>query len=257
MADRIAVVTGAAVPGYGQAITDKLLAGGYRVVGTYAAENEAIAREFAASRQELTLVQVELDRRDHLAMFVTGTLTGLAVDLLVFAQFFWNMEDPDHFDHDEWDKSIAINLTAVNYLTHELKSQIVDGGAIVIITSTEGLTGSFGGTAYAAARAGEHNLAKSLANVLGPRNIRVNALAAGWIGSIMDTDTIFEMSRQITPLGRLGSGDEIANVVAFLASDAASFVNGQTIVVDGGYSGADAMAKHEFDESRIADPTDS
>lgn len=253
MTNKTAVVTGAAVPGYGRSITERLLSDGFEVFGTYVSEDEESATEFGASRDALTLSKVDLDSREQLDAFVTS-LGGKNIDLLVFAQFFWNMEDPDNFDHELWDKSIAFNLTGVNYLIHELKTQVNNGGSIVVITSTEGLIGSFGGTAYAAARAAQHNLVKSFANNLGNRNIRANAIAAGWIGSVMDTDEIFAVSRQLTPLGRLGGGEEIANVVAFLASDQASFVNGHVLVADGGYTGVDYMAKYEFDESRRERP---
>lgn len=252
MSNPKAVLTGATVPGYGQAIADRLLLDGYDVIGTYVSEDKDSAAEFSAKRDRLDLYEVNLDRRGDLANFVE-TLRDVEVKLLVFSQFFWNMEDPENFDHDAWDRSIAFNLTAVNYLVHELKDRIVSGGSIVIITSTEGLTGSFGGTAYAAARAAEHNLTKSLANNLGQRNIRVNALAAGWIGSVMDTDDIFNVSRGLTPLRRLGEGKEIASVVSFLASPDASFVNGQVVIVDGGYSGVDYMAKYEFEQSQNGD----
>ena len=66
----------------------------------------------------------------------------------------------------------------------------------------------------------------------------------------MDTDEVFNMSRKITPLERLGDPNEVANVVSFLLSQDSSFVNGTVIVADGGYSGVDAIAKYEFDDSR-------
>jgi NAD(P)-dependent dehydrogenase (short-subunit alcohol dehydrogenase family) len=126
---------------------------------------------------------------------------------MVYAQFYFEMENPNAFDHNVWDKSIAINLTAPNYLIHELKDKMVNGSSIVIITSTEGFRGSYGASAYAATKAAIHNLVKTLANNLGKRGIRINALPAGWIGGEMDTDEIFNKSRSMTPLGRLGTDD--------------------------------------------------
>jgi NAD(P)-dependent dehydrogenase (short-subunit alcohol dehydrogenase family) len=159
------------------------------------------------------------------------------------------MENPNDFDHAIWDKSLSINLTAPNYLVHELKGQMNVGSSIVIITSTEGFRGSYGASAYAATKAAIHNLVKTLANNLGKRGIRINALPAGWIGGEMDTDEIFNKSRSMTPLGRLGTDDEIANVAYFLFSKESSFVNGTTLVADGGYLCSDPLSKFEFEDT--------
>lgn len=246
------VVTGASVPGYGQSITRTLLASGHSVIGTHPSEEASAAREFEEQLKsdDLRLYPLDLSSRGELDNLLNAVgeepLSGL-----VLAQFFWNMEDPDNFDFEAWDASIASNLTATNYLIRRLTRNLEAAhGSVVVITSTEGLTGNFGSTAYAAARAGQNNLVKSLANLLGPKGVRVNALAPGWIGSVMDTDEIFNRSREITPLGRLGDGQEVADVVEWLLSPKASFVTGATIVCDGGYSGADVMAKFEFEESR-------
>ena len=163
------------------------------------------------------------------------------------AQMFFNMENQEKFDYDTWDKSLAVNISMPNFLYHELKTKFIDGASIVTVTSTEGFTGSYGASAYAASKAFIHNLVKTHANLLGKRNIRSNAVAAGWIGGVMDTDDVFNMSRQITPLGRLGRPEEIAEIVSFLISNKSSLINGETIVADGGYSGVDQISKFEFE----------
>lgn len=244
------VVVGAAKTGYAESITRKLISEGYGVIGTFDEEYADNAKKMQAeySPEVLSLQQVDLSSRDELAAFVksvNGELNGM-----IFAQFFFYMENPDHFDHFMWDKCLAINLTAPNYLVHELKDQMVQGSSIVIITSTEAYRGSYGASAYAATKAAIHNLVRTLANNLGQRGIRVNALPAGWIGGEMDTDEIFNMSRSLTPLGRLGTDEEIANVAYFLFSKESSFVNGTTIVADGGYLGSDPLSKYEFEDSR-------
>lgn len=224
------VVIGAAKTGYAESITRKLINEGYSVIGTYDEEYADNAKKMQAefSADVLTLKQVDLSSRNELSTFVKsveGEISGM-----IFAQFFFYMEDPDHFDHLMWDKSLAINLTAPNYLVHELKDQMVPGSSIVIITSTEAYRGSYGASAYAATKAAIHNLVRTLANNLGQRGIRINALPAGWIGGEMDTDEVFNKSRSLTPLGRLGTDEEIANVAYFLFSKESSFVNGTTIV---------------------------
>lgn len=244
------VVIGAAKPGYAESITRKLIREGYCVIGTYDEEFADNARKMQEefSSDELTLQKLDLSSRDQLAHFVKsvkGSISGM-----VFAQFFFYMEDPNHFNHLMWDKSLAINLTAPNYLVHELKAHMLSGSSIVIITSTEAYRGSYGASAYAATKAAIHNLVKTLANNLGKYGIRINALPAGWIGGEMDTDEIFNKSRSLTPLGRLGTDEEIANVAYFLLSKESSFINGTTIVVDGGYLGSDPLSKYEFEDDK-------
>lgn len=242
------VLTGAAKAGIGEALTRELLKEGYIVIGSYQASDseraQALNHEFGSP--SLTLYEVDHANRDSLAKFVS--LAQEPIYGLVNGQFLFEMEDPLHYDHDLWDRLIAINLTAPNYLTRELEPKISTGGSIVTITSTEGFIGSFGGAAYAACKAAIHNLVKTHANNFGSRSIRVNAVAGGWIGGVQDTDEIFNKSRQITPLGRLGKADEIAATVSFLLSDKASFINGTVLTVDGGYTGVDTLAQYEYQE---------
>lgn len=243
------IVAGAAKPGYAEAVTRKLIANGNFVIGTYDveyAENaEKMRKEF--TNDQLSLLKVDLSSRGELKNFVNSI--PFNIDGLVFAQFYFEMENPEQFDYDIWDRSLAINLTAPNYLVHELKNKMNTGSSIVIITSTEGFRGSYGASAYAATKAAIHNLVKTLANNLGKRGIRINALPAGWIGGEMDTDEIFNKSRNLTPLGRLGSDEEIASVVYFLLSKESSFINGTTIVADGGYLCSDPLSKYEFEDT--------
>lgn len=243
------VVIGAAKSGYAETITRMLINEGHSVIGTYDeiySENaKKMLNEFPSCKLELT--KVDLSARNELSDFVNSV--NEPIDGMVFAQFFFEMENPDDFDHNIWDKSLAINLTAPNYLVHELKVKMNKDSSIVIITSTEGFRGSYGASAYAATKAGIHNLVKTLANSLGKKNIRINALPAGWIGGEMDTDEIFNKSRRLTPLSRLGKDEEVAEVALFLLSKKSSFVNGTTIVVDGGYLCSDPLSKYEFEDT--------
>ena len=243
------VVIGAAKNGYAEAITRMLIKEGHLVIGTYdeAYSENAYKMLSEFSHNQLKLTKVDLSIRNELNNFVKSIRE--TIDGMIFAQFFFEMENPDDFDYDTWDKSIAINLTAPNYLVHELKSKMNKGSSIVIITSTEGFRGSYGASAYAATKAAIHNLVKTLANVLGKNDIRINALPAGWIGGEMDTDEIFNKSRKLTPLSRLGKDEEIAEVALFLLSKKSSFINGTTLVVDGGYLCSDPLSKYEFEDT--------
>jgi NAD(P)-dependent dehydrogenase (short-subunit alcohol dehydrogenase family) len=246
---RLIVVTGALEPGIGKAITTRLLADGYKVLGSYEPSITPDTVDLDDS-SNLELVEVDHSDRASLNNLVAAVPDGEEVSGLVNGQFYFEMEDPDNFDFSIWDKSLAINLTAPNYLFHALRRRLAESASIVTITSTEGFIGSFGASAYSATKAAIHNLTKTLANNSGARGVRVNAVAAGWIGGVMDTDEVFNMSRSITPLGRLGAPEEVAAVVAFLLSSESSFVNASVVVADGGYSGVDTISKYEFESGQ-------
>lgn len=243
---RLAVVSGAASEGIGTAVSRRLVADGYRVIGSYEQAEADAAAELRKELTEIELLQIDHADRQSLRRLLEA-LPPEPVDLLVNAQFYFEMENPADFDFTLWDRSLAVNLTAPVYLFHQLRQNFANPASIVTITSTEGFVGSFGASAYAAAKAAVHNLTMSMANIGGPSGLRANAVAAGWIGGVMDTDEIFDMSRSITPLGRLGTPEEVAACVAFLASPESAFVNGTVLVADGGYSGVDTIAKYEFE----------
>jgi NAD(P)-dependent dehydrogenase (short-subunit alcohol dehydrogenase family) len=145
----------------------------------------------------------------------------------------------------EWDRMIAINLSGVFYCSQAFGAPMIAAGSgtIVNIASMSGLIVNRPQpqVAYNVAKAGVIMLTKSLAAEWAPHGVRVNAVAPGYtrtdlIEHLVDTDMCRDYWIGGTPLGRMGSTDEIANSVLFLASDAASFVTGETLVVDGGYT---------------------
>lgn len=140
---------------------------------------------------------------------------------------------------EDFEKVINVNLKgAFHTIRHASRYFLKQrSGSIINISSVSGVSGNAGQANYSAAKAGLIGLTKSVAKELGSRGIRVNAVAPGFIETDM-TDAMPDSAKeaikgQIT-MGRIGTPDDIANVVAFLASDAASYVTGQTIAVDGG-----------------------
>jgi 3-oxoacyl-[acyl-carrier protein] reductase len=140
---------------------------------------------------------------------------------------------------EDWDRVIATNLTgAFNFAQAVQRSMIKQrSGRIINISSVIGLIGNAGQTNYAASKAGLIGFTKSLARELASRNITVNAVAPGFVVTDMTTALSDEVQKSITsriPLARVGEPTDIASAVAFLASDEAGYITGQTICVDGG-----------------------
>ncbi len=138
------------------------------------------------------------------------------------------------------DRMLDVNLKSAFYLASAVARPMMKqrSGSIVLLSSIVGLAGNAGQAAYAASKAGLLGLAKSVAKELGSRNVRVNAVAPGYIETAM-TQSMPEQARAhyltTIPLGRAGTPQDVSGVVTFLCSDAARYVTGQTIVVDGGF----------------------
>ena len=140
---------------------------------------------------------------------------------------------------DDWRTVIETNLSSVFYTCRAVTRPMMKkrGGSIVNISSVVGVHGNFGQTNYAASKAGIIGFTKSLARELGSRNVRANVVAPGYVKTQL-TDVLPEEATaamiQNTPLGRVAEPEEIAGAVRFLASDEASFITGEVLLVDGG-----------------------
>lgn len=233
-----ALVTGA-TGGLGGAIARRLHAQGATVAlsGTRVEALEALARELG-ERVEVT--PCDLSDRDSVEALVPAAEAKLGgLDILVNNagvtrdNLFMRLKDED------WDLVLAVNLTAAFRLSRAAVKTMMRRryGRIVSIGSVVGTSGNPGQGNYAASKAGLIGMSKSLAAEVASRNITVNVVAPGFIESPM-TDVLNEKQREgilaDVPMGRLGQGADVAAAVAYLASDEAGYVTGQTLHVNGG-----------------------
>ena len=241
------VVYGAAHDGFGIRTARLLLEEGNSIIGLFDPTEhknaQALIREYKKRIKMIPVNILDYDSLRHVVNQIDEELDGF-----VNAAFSYDIEDVNAFDYALSERLFRANYHAPMFMSIELKKKMRKGASIVIVTSIESDRGSFGGISYAASKAAMHNLIKSLACNWGKKDqIRVNAVATGWIGGEMESNGPFEVSMNITPLGRLGRADEVANTISFLLSEKASFINAQVIYVDGGYLAVDDIAKCEFE----------
>lgn len=238
---QIVVVTGAS-KGIGRAIAIQLSEAGYLVYGVHSSSPEEA--EKLASKYGIIFHQADLSRREQ-TLKLAKELAAVSPHALINNAGIWQMDDLDGTNFDVWDKTIEVNLTAPLILSRLIGRRMNLGSSIVNIASTDGLLGAYNGISYSASKAALINLTKSLGNTFGPKNIRVNAIAPGWVDTAMVDDNVVENAQDTNPMGRTGKPQEIANIVEFLISDKASYINGETIVVDGGGVNVDYGLKKE------------
>jgi 3-oxoacyl-[acyl-carrier protein] reductase len=230
---RTALVTGGS-RGIGRAIALELGKAGANVVVGYRTGRE----EAAAVASEIGGRAVEADVSDPEAAKALVEEAG-DFDILVNNAGLTRDGLLARMSDEDWRTVIDTNLSSVFYTCRAASRPMMKrrGGAIVNVSSIVGIHGNFGQTNYAASKAGIIGFTKSLARELGSRNVRANVVAPGYVKSQL-TDVLPEEATAMmltnTPLGRLGDPEDVAGAVRFLCSDAAAFVTGAVLLVDGG-----------------------
>lgn len=239
---KTALITGAS-RGIGKAIAKEYAKQGANVAFTYLnSEDSAKALEDELKVYEINVKSYKSDASDfrQAEQLIASVLEDFEnIDILINNAGVTKDNLLMRMSEDQWDAVIGINLKSVYNLTKAAIKPLLKNrnGSIINISSIVGMTGNPGQSNYAASKAGIIGFTKSIAQELGSRNIRSNAIAPGFIETDMTeelNDETKEAYLKNIPLKRLGSSEEIANVSVFLGSDLATYVNGQVISVCGG-----------------------
>ena len=242
LAGRTALVTGGA-RGIGRAIATALAADGAHVIISYRREEQlaqAVAIEIRSSGGECTIGHADVRSKDDLErLFEDARQSHGGVDILVNNAGVTDDGLLMRMSDDAWDKVLDTNLRGTFLATRLAVRHMTRArwGRIINITSVVGVMGNAGQANYAAAKAGIMGLTRSVAREVAQRGVTANAVAPGFVLTEMTQDLRDEQKERILeriPVGRYAEPEEIAPIVAFLASDAARYITGQTIHVDGG-----------------------
>jgi 3-oxoacyl-[acyl-carrier protein] reductase len=239
---RTALVTGAS-RGIGRATARALAAAGARVIvhyGNASKEAESLVAEIRASGGRADAVGADLSAPDgaHKLAAEVRKLVGERLDIVVVNAGVATAASIEDQTVEEFDRMFAVNVRAPFFLVQQLLPMLRDGSSVVLMSSLAARASVGLLPAYGATKGAIDTLVKHFAALLGPRGIRVNAVAPGVIDTDMSKFAKTDEGRQFTlgmqALQRIGHADDVADVVAFLASDAARWVTGDTVQVGGG-----------------------
>ncbi|GAB4343038.1 MAG: beta-ketoacyl-ACP reductase [Flammeovirgaceae bacterium] len=238
---RIALVTGA-TGGLGTAMCKKLYEEGYRVIGNYrnAEKAKAWLDKLHAEGYNIDAYEADVTSYESVGQMVQKIEQEVGpIDILVNNAGITRDTTFRKMTPEQWHDVINTNLTSVfNCTRHVINGMIERGfGRIINISSVNGQRGQIGQANYSAAKAGMHGFTKTLAMEVANKGITVNTISPGYIGTDMVMAVREDIRNQIIaqiPVGRLGGTEEVAHLVAFLASEKASFITGANMSINGG-----------------------
>ncbi|MEN2767988.1 SDR family NAD(P)-dependent oxidoreductase [Ornithinibacillus xuwenensis] len=238
--DKVAVITGG-VSGIGAATARLFASEGAKLVLVDMNEKTGVAFEEELKSQGAEAIFVKADvtiEADVKNIFDTTLSTFGKVDVLFNNAGIGAVKPTEELTYAEWRKTVEVDLDGVFLVAQAAIKEFLKAGSGVIVNTASmyGWVGSPGSAAYNAAKGGVVNLTRSLGLEYAERNIRVNALCPGFIETPILGETDRGFLTNATPMKRLGQPEEMAKAVLFLASDDSSFMTGNSLVVDGGYT---------------------
>ena len=251
--DKVAIVTGSS-RGIGRASAEHMARLGAKVVvsSRKADACERVAAGICAQGGEAIVIPCHVGHKEQLQALVDGTLAQWGkIDILVCNAAVSTYAGPMHKATDaDFSKMMNTNVMSTFWLCNMVAPQMPRGGSIILISSIAGLVGQTAIGVYGITKAADAALGRNLAVEWGHRGVRANTIAPGLVKTDMarvlwENPGMLKSMERASPLGRIGEPDDIAGAVCFLASDASAFVTGQTLVVDGGATGADPFTKFD------------
>ena len=240
---KVAIVTGCDT-GLGQGMTLALAQAGCDIVGVNRKIPQQTAEQVLALGRRFTAIQADLSRQDAIADIVAKAVSAMGrVDILVNNAGTIRRADALTFSEKEWDDVLNLNLKSVFFLSQAVARQFIrqgSGGKIINIASMLSFQGGIRVPSYTASKSGVLGLTRLMANEWAGQNINVNAIAPGYMATDNtrqlrdDADRSKEILDRI-PAGRWGVPDDLQGPVVFLASQAADYIKGYTLAVDGGW----------------------
>ena len=238
---KLVLVTGAS-RGIGKAIALTLGRAGATVIGTATTESgsDNISKIFADNKVSGKGIKLNVTDNEQIASLIKSVNEDFgSIDILINNAGITRDNILLRMKEDEWEDIINTNLSSLYKMSKSVLRGMIKkrSGRVISITSVVGAMGNAGQSNYAAAKAGMIGFTKSLAREVGVRGITVNAVAPGFIETDMTSNLPDEQKEALAsqiPMGRLGTPDEVANAVLFLAGDSGSYITGQTLHVNGG-----------------------
>lgn len=238
--NKVAIITGGA-SGIGAATAKLFVQEGAKVVLVDLNEEKGKAFEAELKEQnaEALFVKANITSEEEVQNIFRETIAAFGkVDVVFNNAGIGRVTPTEELEYTEWRNTVNVDLDGVFLVAREAIREMLKsgGGTIVNTASMYGWVGSPGSAAYNAAKGGVINLTRSLALEYATRNIRINALAPGFIDTPIIPEESKEVLKTMTPMQRLGHADEMAKAVLFMASDDSSFMTGNVLTVDGGYT---------------------